>query len=122
MWLVRAFRDAACDSAWEKGRNSTLSCSEHYPSEYAAPTKESFLEEGGLLPFRRPPFLYLDVEARQAPGKSRLAPSSISAGILLSRGGVLERTTHCCLDPAQGRAFGEDQCFEGGKAWLTKDF
>ena len=69
-----------------RGRNCTLSCSEHCPSEWAAPTKQSFLEEAGLVPFRRPPFIYLDVEVRQAPGKSRFAPSSISAGILLSRG------------------------------------
>ncbi|KAG5575582.1 hypothetical protein H5410_055716 [Solanum commersonii] len=44
-----------------RGRNCTLSCSEHCPSEWAAPTKQSFLEEAGLLPFRRPPFIYLDV-------------------------------------------------------------
>ncbi|GAU48501.1 hypothetical protein TSUD_291870 [Trifolium subterraneum] len=56
MWLVRAFRGAACDSAWDKKEGVTLSCLEHCP------------------------------RARQAPGKSRLAPSSISAGILLSRG------------------------------------
>ncbi|WMV11418.1 hypothetical protein MTR67_004803 [Solanum verrucosum] len=53
-----------------RGRNCTLSCSEHCPSEWAAPTKQSFLEEAGLVPFRRPPFIYLDVEVRQAPGKS----------------------------------------------------
>nr|GLL21614.1 orf34 [Ipomoea trifida] len=47
------------------------------------------------------------------------APSSISAGILLSRGWALERTTHCCVAPTQGRAFGEEHCFEGEKAWLT---
>uniref|UniRef100_A0A3Q7FG84 Uncharacterized protein n=1 Tax=Solanum lycopersicum TaxID=4081 RepID=A0A3Q7FG84_SOLLC len=35
-------------------RNCTLSCSEHCPSEWAAPTKQSFLEEAGLVPFRRP--------------------------------------------------------------------
>ncbi|KAH0765316.1 hypothetical protein KY285_001187 [Solanum tuberosum] len=34
-------------------------------------------------------------------------------------GGVLERTTHCCVAPTQGRAFGEEHCFEGEKAWLT---
>ncbi|KAH0670311.1 hypothetical protein KY285_024567 [Solanum tuberosum] len=41
-------------------------------------------------------------------------PASCSRG-----GGVLERTTHCCVAPTQGRAFGEEHCFEGEKAWLT---
>ena len=48
------------------------------------------------------------------PAPSR--PASCSRG-----GGVLERTTHCCLAPTQG-AFGEEHCFEGGKAWLTSHF
>lgn len=52
-----------------------------------------------------------------------MAPSSISAGILLSRGWgpVLERTTHCSLAPTQVKV-GEEHCFEGGKAWLTSHF
>ncbi|OVA15428.1 hypothetical protein BVC80_2183g1 [Macleaya cordata] len=54
MWLVRAFRGAACDSAWEKGAEL-----------------QTFV-------FR--------ALSEQAPEKYRLAPSSISAGILLSRG------------------------------------
>lgn len=49
-------------------------------SRQRLPSK-AFLEEGS---FSAPAF-DLDVGARQAPGKSRLAPSSISAGILLSR-------------------------------------
>lgn len=49
------------------------------------------------------------------PAPSR--PASGSRG-----GGVLERTTHCCVAPIQGRAFGEEHCFEGGKAWLTSHF
>lgn len=49
------------------------------------------------------------------PAPSR--PASCSRG-----GGVLERTTHCCVAPTQGRAFGEEHCFEGGKAWLTSHF
>ncbi|KAF4352936.1 hypothetical protein G4B88_001369 [Cannabis sativa] len=44
-------------------------------------------------------------------------PASYSRG-----GGVLERTTHCCAAPTQGRAFGEEHCFEGGKVWLTSHF
>jgi hypothetical protein len=43
------------------------------------------------------------------PAPSR--PASCSRG-----GGVLERTTHCCVAPTQ---VGEEHCFEGGKAWLT---
>nr|DAD25541.1 TPA_asm: hypothetical protein HUJ06_027005 [Nelumbo nucifera] len=43
-----------------------------------------FLRMLGLFGAR--PLFRLDVGARQAPGKYRLAPSSISAGILLSRG------------------------------------
>ena len=49
------------------------------------------------------------------PAPSR--PASCSRG-----GGVLERTTHCCVAPTQGRAFGEEHCFERGKAWLTSHF
>ncbi|KAI5311517.1 hypothetical protein L3X38_000243 (mitochondrion) [Prunus dulcis] len=49
------------------------------------------------------------------PAPSR--PASCSRG-----GGVLERTTHCCVALTQGRALGEEHCFEGGKAWLTSHF
>ncbi|KAF4394140.1 hypothetical protein G4B88_000651 [Cannabis sativa] len=37
-------------------------------------------------------------------------------------GGVLEQTTHFCVAPTEGRAFGEEHCFEGGKALLTSHF
>lgn len=68
------------------------------------------------------PAFYFDVGARQAPGKVRLAPSSFSAGILLSRGWSPEANYSllCCPNPR--RAFGEEHCFEGGKAWLTSHF
>ncbi|KAM1721733.1 hypothetical protein ACFX13_024388 [Malus domestica] len=49
------------------------------------------------------------------PAPSR--PASCSRG-----GGVPERTTHCCVALTQGRALGEEHCFEGGKAWLTSHF
>ena len=39
----------------------------------------------------------------------------------LGGGGVLERTTHCCVALTQGTE-GEEHCFEGGKAWLTSHF
>lgn len=55
-------------------------------SRQRLPSK-AFLKRLGCLFNQSPaPALYLDVGARQAPGKYRLAPSSISAGILLSRG------------------------------------
>lgn len=49
------------------------------------------------------------------PAPSR--PASCSRG-----GGLLERTTHCCVAPTQGRALGEEHCFEVGKAWFTNHF
>ena len=47
---------------------------------------KAFWKRLGWFLFGARLFFYLDVGARQAPGKYRLAPSSISAGILLSRG------------------------------------
>ncbi|KAM3396842.1 hypothetical protein P3S68_000354 [Capsicum galapagoense] len=72
MWLVRAFRGAACDSAWEKGA------------------------ELHTFVFR--------ALSEQAPGKSRFAPSSISAGILLSRGWGpgANYSLLCCPNPRKG--------------------
>ncbi|KAK6803449.1 hypothetical protein RDI58_001233 [Solanum bulbocastanum] len=68
------------------------------------PSKAFLKRQGGLVPFRRPPFIYLDVEVRQAPGKSRFAPSSISAGILLSRGWGpgANYSLLCCPNPRKG--------------------
>jgi hypothetical protein len=57
----------------------------------------------------------------QAPGKSRLAPSSISAGILLSRGWG-PGANYSLLSCPNPRPVGEEHCFEGGKAWLTSHF
>lgn len=69
------------------------------------------------------PALYLDVGARQAPGKLRLASSSISAGIPLSRGwGPGAANMSCCVAPSQGRELGEEHCFEVEKTWLTNHF
>ncbi|MCE2056143.1 hypothetical protein HAX54_044117 [Datura stramonium] len=46
-----------------------------------------------------------NVEVRQAPGKSRFAPAPSRPASCSRGGGVLERTTHCCVAPTQGRAF-----------------
>lgn len=58
----------------------------------------------------------------QAPGKYRLAPSSISAGILLSRGWGPGANYSLLSCPNPRKAFGEEHRFEGGKAWLTSHF
>ncbi|KAK4380030.1 hypothetical protein RND71_001892 [Anisodus tanguticus] len=73
-------------------------------------------KKAGLVPFRRPPFIYLDVKVRQAPGKSRFSPNSISAGILLLRG--LDPSANYSLLCFPRRAFGEEHCFEGEKELL----
>ena len=85
MWLIRAFRGAACDLVWEKGAKlhtfAFRALSEWIGSAYQA--KLSWRGWAGSL---SAPAFYLDVGARQVPGKYRLASNSILAGILLSRG------------------------------------
>ena len=85
MWLIRAFRGAAYDSVWEKGAKlhtfAFRALSEWIGSAYQA--KLSWRGWAGSL---SAPAFYLDVGARQVPGKYRLASNSILAGILLSRG------------------------------------
>ncbi|CAN4117899.1 unnamed protein product [Withania somnifera] len=67
-------------------------------------------EGGGTAHFRVQSIVRESLGLLPAPSR----PASCSRG-----GGVLERTTHCCVAPTQGRAFGEEHCFEGEKAWLT---
>ena len=54
-----------------------------------------------------------------------MAPSSISAGILLSRGwgpGANYSWLSCPNPRKAAVKVGEEHCFEGGKAWLTSHF
>lgn len=54
-----------------------------------------------------------------------MAPSSISAGILLSRrwGPGANYSLLSCPNPRKAAVkVGEEHCFEGGKAWLTSHF
>ncbi|CAI9779848.1 unnamed protein product [Fraxinus pennsylvanica] len=62
----------------------------HCPSEWQCALSKAFLEEAAMLLSRCRPFIFVDVEARQDPGKYRFAPSAISAGILLSRTSRIE--------------------------------
>ncbi|GMP57315.1 hypothetical protein CsSME_00021453 [Camellia sinensis var. sinensis] len=85
---------------------------QHLPSK-------AFLKRLGWFLFGARPLMLGQGKPQESigwlPAPSR--PASCSRG-----GGVLERTTHCCVAPTQGRAFGEEHCFEGGKAWLTNHF
>lgn len=105
----------------------TLSCLEHCPSEVnrqRLPSKAFWKRLGWFLSGARILFRCWG-KASPTPGKSRLAPSSISAGILLSRGwgpGANYSLLSCPNPRKAAVKVGEEHCFEGGKAWLTSHF